>query len=70
MAGLAPMTRGAKNLTSGFTDEGSPTAPTTSVNLVGDQTDWAAAARAVRGLVPVQRLNARENAAGSENPTR
>ena len=62
MGGAAPMTRGAKNLTSGFTD------PEAAEALVQG---WPlAAARTERGLDPVQRLKARENAAGSENPTR
>jgi hypothetical protein len=56
------MTRGAKNLTSGFTG---PEAAKASA-----QGRSPAVARRVRGLDPVQRLKARENAAGSENPTR
>ena len=62
MGAPAPMTRGAKNLTSGFTD---PQAAKPSAQALPP-----AAARTLRGLDPVQRLNAREKAAGSENPTR
>jgi len=39
-------------------------------NLTRGCRDQALAARRLRGLDPVQRLKAREKAAGSENPTR